>query len=716
MGTAEHARVRGLLEEQLAALGMEVEVQSAVAIHEEWAEKWRGPVAAGTVHNVIGRLPGSRPERPALLLAAHYDSVPESPGAGDDGSGVAVVLETLRALAAGPRLANDIIALFTDGEEAGLLGATAFVEDHSLADRVGLVLDFEARGNRGPVLLFDVGPHAGRWIRHARDARMPAVTSSLFPLLYRLLPNSTDLEVFRRAGLPGLDFAPVLGATAYHTRLDRVDRFEPATLQHEGEAALALARAFGDVALDGPSGPDAVFFSFWPGRIAVLSPSVVRVASVLLVLFVALIVREAVHRGLARPTGLLRAGLGLLGALVLVPLGATLLWALVRLARPEYGFLLLGDVYRPAPYWLAFAAGGLAAIWWWSSRSKASPEARVERALACLVAMAAAAALTAALTPGASYLFLIPAVALLPVAWRRRPPAPGRGTPVALHALGLVPLVYLWAPVTVLAFAGLGLALVGLAIVPVAWLGISTAPLVGAAGPRGRAVVIGAVAALAAGGLLAGLAVNGYEAESPRPDNLVYAWDATRSHAWWLSTDPRSDGWTRHALGLEPGRGRFPEYLPTDPSVSPLLPERLLRNDAPPPAGLDAPAATLVADAVHGDRRRISVRIRSLRRAPLLTLHLSPAVAVSRATLQGHPMTVPSQPFALRYWAPPPEGILLEIEVPAGPSLTLRVTDQSYGLPPFALAELPPRPPDAMPVPFVGFVPDALVVRRTYTL
>ena len=50
---------------------------------------------------------------------AHYDSVPFGPGAADDGAGVVTLLETARALKAGPPLKNDVIFLFTDGEEAG---------------------------------------------------------------------------------------------------------------------------------------------------------------------------------------------------------------------------------------------------------------------------------------------------------------------------------------------------------------------------------------------------------------------------------------------------------------------------------------------------------------------------------------------------------------------------------------------------------------------
>src|SRR4029453_6210943 len=92
----------------------------------------------GYIRNVLARFPGRTPGGPAVVLMAHYDGVPGGPAAADAGSGPAAILETLRALRAGPPLAHDVIALITDGEEAGLLGAAAFVREHAWAKDVGV--------------------------------------------------------------------------------------------------------------------------------------------------------------------------------------------------------------------------------------------------------------------------------------------------------------------------------------------------------------------------------------------------------------------------------------------------------------------------------------------------------------------------------------------------------------------------------------------------
>src|SRR3954447_18698074 len=91
IGTPENARARQYIVDQLRFFGYDVRVQETDA---------RRPENGSTAHvaNIIAVKAG--PDRPALGLISHYDSVPEAPGAGDDGLGVAVSLEAARVLAA----------------------------------------------------------------------------------------------------------------------------------------------------------------------------------------------------------------------------------------------------------------------------------------------------------------------------------------------------------------------------------------------------------------------------------------------------------------------------------------------------------------------------------------------------------------------------------------------------------------------------------------
>jgi hypothetical protein len=196
IGTAANQRVRDYLVEQLTALGAEVRVERTIGITH-----YARQIYAGTAENIVATVKGSASSR-AVMLSSHYDSVPESPGAADAGSGVAAILEVLRALRAGAPLQNDLLILITDGEEEGLIGAAGFVRDHpDLAQRVGVVLNFEARGSSGPALMFETSEGNG-WITRefARVAPYP-MGSSLAYAVYKRLPNNTDMTVFKNAGL-----------------------------------------------------------------------------------------------------------------------------------------------------------------------------------------------------------------------------------------------------------------------------------------------------------------------------------------------------------------------------------------------------------------------------------------------------------------------------------------------------------------------------------
>lgn len=104
----------------------------------------------------------------------HCDTVPASPGANDDAAAVAAVLETARALLAGHRLRNDVILLFTDGEEpAPRYGSAAFVAEHPWAADIEFVINLEAIGSGGPSsLVAAVGRAAGSSINTPRRCRI----------------------------------------------------------------------------------------------------------------------------------------------------------------------------------------------------------------------------------------------------------------------------------------------------------------------------------------------------------------------------------------------------------------------------------------------------------------------------------------------------------------------------------------------------------------
>ena len=207
----------------------------------------------------------------------------------DNAAGVACALEVARALQSSHRR-NPVLLLFDDGEEVGLLGAELFMASER-ARSVGAVVNLEARGTSGASFLFETS-RDNAWLVRRAVSRMPRpITSSVLSFVYDRLPNDTDLTVFKRAGLPGLNLAFIGSAARYHTPQDSIVNLSRASLQHHGDNALALVRALADEDLSATPAGDAVFFDlaglavlWWPKGLtpllALLGLSLVRVAAV----------------------------------------------------------------------------------------------------------------------------------------------------------------------------------------------------------------------------------------------------------------------------------------------------------------------------------------------------------------------------------------------------------------------------------------------------
>ncbi len=425
IGTADHARARDYVMKRLQELGLTPTIERSRLCH-----------ASGecvVVENVVARIEGASP--PAILLAAHYDSVPTGPGAGDDAAGTAVVLETVRALRSGPPISHPVIVLIDDGEEAGLLGAREFVRLSPSAKEARVVLNFEARGNFGQTAMFETSA-GNAWLIDAYASVSRPTASSLIYTLYQKLPNDTDLTVFKKAGMLGLNFAFADGVWDYHTPSDSPERLDPRSVQHMGDQALAVLRALQAVDLGRPATGDAVYFDLF-------SVALVRYPASFalpLALFASLVLAFALFRGARLGIfdfrGILRGFLAaLLAPIAALAAGAVVFWILC--ARHGVSRLPLAG---PMPAWLALISVAVAA----SSALGLSlvPPADPRAALAGgSVFLAMLAVMVAGALPGASYLFLFPLLASgIAIVSTARSPSPSspRARLVAFSAVALV--------------------------------------------------------------------------------------------------------------------------------------------------------------------------------------------------------------------------------------------------------------------------------------
>lgn len=692
IGSAENARVRAYLLGQLRGLGLDPRVQTAfVAKPDDWG------VVAGTVHNVIVRVPGRQPGK-AVVLVAHYDSVTTGPGAADNGASVASLLETLRALRAGARLRNDVIAVFSDGEEVELLGAEAFVAQHPWARDAALALNFEFRGNRGPAMLFETSAGNGRLIAQFAQAAPHPLGSSLWYELYRHMPNDTDLSVFKRAGIAGLNLAAVEGHTHYHTQLDRIEQLQPGSVQHIGENMLALARGFGDADLGRLQSGDRVFFSMpGIGMIDYEQHWVAPLSALALGLMLGLLI-VAGKRGLIGVAGIARAVAAFVLSVIACAGLCQALWWLIGWLHPGYATMLQGDTYNSHWYLLAFVslAIGLFTVALPRAKRWFTPD---EFALAAMLVWAVALGAISVAIPGASYLLLWPLlpvqVAMLIVLSRRGQRA-SPTTRVLLLAAGAIPGVALFAGSLWELFVALGPTMAFAVGTVAAWWLAILVPLLVATGGEGRARWLPWWLAAVFVGI--GSATAGFDRAHPRQNSLMYAQDGASGHAWWLSRDRALDAWTGRYIPQPAIRRAMPEFFGAD------------SDDfwaAATPAVLPPPTLRLDAEHSEAGVRTLTLRIASARQSPRLMLSVDGATVLGARVNGVAVADTPKDAWMLDLYAPGPQGAALELRLKADAAYTIRLLDVSYDAPMMRW----PRPDGMVPQPFM--LNGAAIVRAT---
>lgn len=229
--TKANRLVEKRLVELLRGMGYKEEIQD-----ENYCEEYSyGRLKCTRVRNIIVKQAGTQQGSNAILLSAHYDSVPAGPGGSDAGAAVGTLLETARLLKQLGTTKNDVIFLFNEGEEFGLIGAKVFMEKHPLATTLKLAINVEARGTTGQSVMFETGEDSGWLVKHYFDSTPSPLSSSLFYEVYKFLPNDTDLTVFKEHGLQGINFAHAQFEPHYHTPLDNLENLNLGSLQHHGD-------------------------------------------------------------------------------------------------------------------------------------------------------------------------------------------------------------------------------------------------------------------------------------------------------------------------------------------------------------------------------------------------------------------------------------------------------------------------------------------------
>ncbi|MEU0698278.1 M28 family peptidase [Streptomyces niveus] len=669
-GSAAHTRAREYLVRTLTALGIDTKVHTgAAASHRPDLS----PIGADSryaglrLENVVARVPGTDSTRPVALVT-HYDSTEAGPGANDAGVPVSVLLETARALLTGPPPRNDVLFVFTDAEESGLLGAQALVNTPGLLPPDAVILNFEARGSRGPSLMFEAGPDTA-WLVRTLAGEVPgARTDSLLDAAYGYMPNLTDFTVFQEAGHQGLNLAYLDGYTHYHGATDTPEQVDPATVQHQGGQALGLARALGSADLARTPAGDSAYFQAAGWFVSYPLGAALPAALVVAGLGLALLLRLRA-RGLLTVGGVCRGFLVALGQLLLAAGAAFALAPLTASGHAEFDHYYDIGGHGPALAGflaLTLAVGSTLALLvrrWAGPREQVAGAALLWILLSCVSAVA---------LPGGSHVFIWPALGLLAAAavLTSRAGTTVRGRVLAA-ALGTVPAALLVFPLLPLLTDALGL---GLVAAPVAVAALLTALLPGVLPGMPRLLPV--TAAVVAVAVLAGTALLPPERERRLRADLAYVWDADRRTAHWISGAP-SDEWSDRFLpaDAEPG------------SVTDLWPGWRVPVRRGPAEEFPLPGPRITTKVLGGSEaggRRVRLTAVSERGADELVIVVS-GTAVRGWSLSGVPGEFADDPAGDDAWElwirqVPERGVELELELAPGPA-TVRVIDRTPGLP-----------------------------------
>ncbi|MEZ4851119.1 MAG: M28 family peptidase [Bacteroidia bacterium] len=135
---------------------------------------------------------------PKFGVSGHFDVVPRSPGANDNGSSIAVIMGLLEALQESPTQNIGVELMIFDEEETGLIGSTAYTQEFGVEDFIGLInLELVGMGNQfalWPLSIHDYNPIASGFERFCKQSEISTLRMD------RIVMNTADHESFRDAG------------------------------------------------------------------------------------------------------------------------------------------------------------------------------------------------------------------------------------------------------------------------------------------------------------------------------------------------------------------------------------------------------------------------------------------------------------------------------------------------------------------------------------
>ena len=709
IGSDAHTEVKDYLLTQLELLGLEdVHIQEGFTLNPKWG-------VLAKPKNIVGKIKGVNTGK-ALLLLAHYDSAPHSSshGASDAGSGVVAILEGVRAyLASGNIPQNDIIILFSDAEEIGLMGAKLFVEEHPWAANTGLVINFEARGSGGPSnMIVETNEGNAQLIKEFINAKpdYPVATSLMYSI-YKMLPNDTDSTVFREEGdIDSFFFAFIDDHYDYHTANDTYENLDRNTLEHQGTYVMAMLNHFSNIDLNNlKADEDHVYFNFPVIKMVSYPFSwVMPMLIFAIILFLALVVIGLAKRQLSIKN-IFKGFLPLLIALALSGVVTYFGWKGFSALYTHYGEILHGFTYNGHLYIKGFVFVTVA-ICFWIYGLFTTRENKADLLVAPIFVWLLVSGFLAVSLKGGAY-FIIPVYFALLSLWLMMRT---KQTPILLLSLLTVPAIFIFAPLIQFFPVGLGLKmLVGSALLTVLTFGLLLSVIVNYNAKR-----ILSVLALVTGVVFFITAHNKSDFTEGRekPNSLVYYHNTAEDQVYWLTYDTILDDWTKTYLGEAPqeagaliasAASKYGTGF-TYAAEAPLLPVPTIDWQ-------------LTRDTIIDENREVTLVLYPQRKLNRMTISTEPETQFEEISFNGvsKPLKNSDGTVAIKrqsrsladYYVSDNDSLVIQYRVEKGTNVMFTIQEISLDLLSNTLFDVPQRPSSMIPKPFI--TNDAIIIKQT---
>lgn len=699
VGFPAHGEVREYVVSELNKMGLETSLQEGYTAGD-WANFSKAT-------NILARIKGTHMGK-ALLLLSHYDSSPHSSlGASDAGSGVATILEGIRAfLSQNKTPKNDIIILISDAEELGLNGADLFVNNHPWAKDVGIVLNFEARGSGGPsYMLLETNRGNSRVIQEFIKANPDYPTAnSLVYSVYKMLPNDTDLTVFREdMDIEGLNFAFIDDHFDYHTQHDNYQRLDRNTLAHQGSYLMPLLHHFSESDLsDLKSLNDSIYFNI-PFFKLISYPFdwIIPMLVLAIVLFILLMVKGLKNSSLA----LKEIAIGFLPMFFILVVNGLLGyfgWPMLKKLYPQYADILHGFTYNGYAYIAAFVLFSISiGLWTYHKYSHIKPQNLL---VAPAVLWLLLCGLIAIYLKGASF-FIIPVYALLAsllILTHQKSPSP------YLFVILALPALWIYSPLIKMFPVGLGLKMMITATLLTSLTFLLLLPLLGPLKNKNRLALLTIV--LCAGFMLSAHINSGFTQDKAKPSSLVYILDADEKKAKWATYDQVLYPWTSQYIDKSKTK---PEDLNKE-TISSKYASKFSYMAEAPLKNIPPPTVETTRDTIIGDKRQITIQLSPQRTTNRLDIFTNDVKVLNASinNIELSPYFLENRPSTklVSHFVSNNDSTLLECTIPKGDELVLSIYESSNDLLENPLFSVPDRPEDNIPMPFV--LNDAIIVTK----